>query len=312
MYNFNHLYYFYITAKCGGVMNAAKYLRISQPALSSQLKTLEDSMDLKLFEKVGRTNKLTRAGLIVFGFCRQMFELSEEMSAAISKKIPTMNRKIYIGVSDEVERSFVVEVVSLFLRKFTMALRPNIIIVQGTQKQLVERLKFRELDVIITELFVNDSDLSQLACAETPVVLVGPKNLCNSKLNSVFKNQSTHWLMPSAKFKLRLEIDQFFEKNKLIGRILIESDVLASIVRSVVDGLGITFSPLLYITKEVNDHSVSILGNKSGYWKYRIWLVSNPRNSKDPLIQSFTDSFKLIAHPQTKVANHSSTPRSQI
>lgn len=86
MYNYNHLYYFYVTAKCGGVMNAAKYLHISQPSLSSQLKCLEETIDIKLFQKVGRVNELTRAGLVVFGFCRQMFELSEEMTQVISKK----------------------------------------------------------------------------------------------------------------------------------------------------------------------------------------------------------------------------------
>ena len=52
MYNFNHLYYFYVTAKSGGVNAAAQHLRISQPSLSSQLKVLERSLDLRLFEKV--------------------------------------------------------------------------------------------------------------------------------------------------------------------------------------------------------------------------------------------------------------------
>ncbi len=79
MYNFNHLYYFYIVAKSGGVTNAAKHLRVSQPSLSSQLKVLESSLDLKLFQKVGRSNQLTQAGSAVYGFCRQMFEISEQM-----------------------------------------------------------------------------------------------------------------------------------------------------------------------------------------------------------------------------------------
>src|SRR5688572_533804 len=114
MYNYNHLYYFYVTAKSGGVMNASKYLRISQPSLSSQLKVLESALDVKLFQKVGRSNQLTRAGTTVYGFCRQMFEVSEQMSEALTKQVPSVNRRIHIGVSDEVERSFVVEVVSRF------------------------------------------------------------------------------------------------------------------------------------------------------------------------------------------------------
>lgn len=57
MYNYNHLYYFYSTVKFGGVTLAAKHLCISQPSLSSQLKVLEESLQIKLFNKVGRNNK---------------------------------------------------------------------------------------------------------------------------------------------------------------------------------------------------------------------------------------------------------------
>src|SRR5258708_342551 len=114
MYNFNHLYYFYVTAKSGGANVAAKHLRISQPSLSSQLKVLEGALDLRLFQKIGRKNQLTQAGTIVYGFCRQMFEISEEMGELILKKVPSAARRIHIGVSDEVDRPFVVEVVSLF------------------------------------------------------------------------------------------------------------------------------------------------------------------------------------------------------
>ena len=104
MHNFNHLYYFYMTTKSNGVTAAAERLRISQPSLSSQLKVLESALGLKLFEKIGRKNQLTRAGSMVYGYCRRMFELSEEMDEALLQKVPAATRRIYIGVSDEVDR----------------------------------------------------------------------------------------------------------------------------------------------------------------------------------------------------------------
>src|SRR6187455_2202100 len=107
MYNYNHLYYFYVTAKSGGVGVAAKHLRISQPSLSSQLKVLESTLDTRLFRKVGRNNQLTEAGSIIYGYCRQMFEISEEMEEMISSRVPSAARRIHIGVSDEVDRPFV-------------------------------------------------------------------------------------------------------------------------------------------------------------------------------------------------------------
>ena len=60
MFNYNHMYYFYVTAKLGGVTNAAQYLHISQPSLSSQLKVFESTIEQKLFEKKGRRMQLRR------------------------------------------------------------------------------------------------------------------------------------------------------------------------------------------------------------------------------------------------------------
>lgn len=74
MFNYNHLYYFYMTAKSGGVTFAAKALRIAQPSLSAQLKVLENTLNRKLFHKVGRRMELTPDGEQAFGFCRKMFE----------------------------------------------------------------------------------------------------------------------------------------------------------------------------------------------------------------------------------------------
>ena len=302
MYNYNHLYYFYVTVKYGGVTNAAKHLRISQPSLSSQLKVLEGTLDIKLFQKVGRANQVTRAALVVYGYCRQMFELSEEMSEVILQRVPSATRRIHIGVSDEVERSFVVEVVSLFLKRQPVATRPKITIVAGTQIQLVDRLKFRELDIIITELAMTDPDLMNLARVEAPVVLTCPSAWkMKSKSRSptaaaaiadITDGNTAQWVMPSARFKLRSEIDHFFEVNELKGRVVIESDVMASLVRSVVDGIGLAFFPVLYIKKELQEKSLRLLGPQSGYWQYRLWLACNSQSHADPLIQSFAVCFR--------------------
>lgn len=304
MYNYNHLYYFYVTARSGGVMAAAKQLRISQPSLSSQLKVLEEALDTKLFQKVGRKNELTRAGHVTFGFCRQMFEISEGMSEALLQKVPSATRKIHIGVSDEVDRPIVAEVVSRFLSSQSLLQRPKVIIVAGSHEQLVERLRFRDIDVMISELVMTDPELMNLSRVEVPVTLVcsskwkmksNIKNLkAASAIDEIVGGESVQWVMPSSKFKLRSEIDRFFEANQLKGRIVFESDVMASLVRSVIDGIGLAFLPMLYVGREIRERSLRALGPKGGYWKYQVWLVCSHQNHDDLLIKSFAKSFKDV------------------
>ena len=310
MYNFNHLYYFYITAKSGSVTAAAKHLSVSQPSLTSQIKVLEQQLDVKLFQKVGRRNELTENGSIVYGYCRRMFEIAEDMSAVALQGLPSASRRIYIGVSDDVERSLVVEVVSKFLKKQTLTTRPLVSIISGTQKQLTEKLKFREVDIIVTETPVADPKLMNLARAESPVVLVCSmkskegKELLKGKprvqsISSILRNSVSQWLMPSTRFKLRSEIDHFFEDNEIKGRTVLESDVLSSLVRSVVDDIGLAFLPVLYLKNELKDKSIRILGSKKGYWTYKLWLVCDPCSANDELINSFTKSFiSVVGFPK--------------
>jgi LysR family transcriptional activator of nhaA len=304
MYNYNHLYYFYITAKSGGVTNAAKHLRLSQPSLSSQLKVLEEALDIKLFHKVGRRNKLTPEGSVIFGFCRQMFELSEEMHELVSKRIPYASRRIYIGVSREIANSFVVEIVSLFLKKYSGPLRPKVMMVSGSHDRLVEQLRFREIDAAVTQLAMTNSELENLQRAEIPVNLVCSFNRKLSLIKqhsniiaavkALTEGREPQWVMPYTNFKLRAEINQFLEVNSLKGRIVFESDVMESIIRSVLDGIGIAFLPLAYIPKEIKNESLCRLGPKKGYWRHRIWLACHSQNKGDHLVNSLSLSFKEV------------------
>lgn len=310
MFNYNHLYYFYITAKSGGVSLAARHLKISQPSLSSQLKVLERTLDLRLFQRVGRNNQLTPAGSLIFGFCRKMFELSEEMSELISRKVPSVSRRIHIGVSDEVDRPFVIEVVSSFLKKHGRIKRPKISVVSGTHEQLMERLRFRELDAVVTQLSTIDPELENLRRAEVPVVLtcslqtklgVNRKaSLSTSGLREFIGDEGAHWLMPSGRFKLRSEIDQFFELNQMKGRIVFESDVISSLVRSVIDEIGFAFLPLIYVAREQRENKLRVIGPKKGYWKYRVWLTCHSQNKEDPLIRLLGDSFSEICQQNSR------------
>lgn len=302
-------------------MKAAKHLRISQPSLSSQLKVLESTLDIKLFQKIGRSNQLTRQGAAIYGYCHRMFDLSDEMSEALLQRIPSETRRVYIGVSDEIERSIVVEAVSLFLRRQAREYRPKVTIISGHEQHLTDKLKFRELDIIISEKAIKDPDIMNLASAETPVVLACPQSWTTKKMdspsllisiiNDITQNQTAQWVVPTNRFKLRSEIDLFFESNKLKGRIILESDVMASLVRSVVDKIGIGFFPFLYIAREVQEKSISIVGRKTGFWKHQIWLACTHQSHEDSLIQAFSLAFIDVSKQLNSLGTFSSLQKSK-
>ena len=52
--NYHHLFYFWTTAREGSVTRAAERLRLAQPTLSAQIRSLETALGVRLFEKQGR------------------------------------------------------------------------------------------------------------------------------------------------------------------------------------------------------------------------------------------------------------------
>ena len=52
--NYHHLLYFWTVAREGSIVRASEKLRLAQPTISGQIRKLEESLEVELFERVGR------------------------------------------------------------------------------------------------------------------------------------------------------------------------------------------------------------------------------------------------------------------
>ena len=81
--NFQHLYYFWIVAREGGISHASEVLDISPSTISAQISQLEKALQVKLFRRVGRNIRLTDVGQIAFRYAGQIFGLGRELTHAL-------------------------------------------------------------------------------------------------------------------------------------------------------------------------------------------------------------------------------------
>ena len=81
--NYHHLYYFWRVATLGNLTEAARQLHVSQSALSSQIRQLEDSMETQLFERRGKRLFLTATGQRVLGYANDIFSRGEELESLV-------------------------------------------------------------------------------------------------------------------------------------------------------------------------------------------------------------------------------------
>jgi DNA-binding transcriptional LysR family regulator len=84
--NYHHLHYFWTVARVGSIRKASEELRVSPPAISAQLRTLEEGFGAKLFQRSGRSLVLTETGQIVFSYGEEIFTLGRELITAVKDR----------------------------------------------------------------------------------------------------------------------------------------------------------------------------------------------------------------------------------
>ena len=77
--NYHHLRYFWAVAKEGGLTRAAERLHVSQSALSTQIRQLEEHLGQSLFVRAARSMQLTEAGQLALGYAETIFRAGDEL-----------------------------------------------------------------------------------------------------------------------------------------------------------------------------------------------------------------------------------------
>ncbi|MHB9842084.1 LysR family transcriptional regulator [Paraburkholderia terrae] len=75
--NFTHLYAFFAVARAGTVSAGSEYLKVSQPAVTREIKELERRLGTQLFDRMPRGVVLTEAGCLLMRYATQIFALAD-------------------------------------------------------------------------------------------------------------------------------------------------------------------------------------------------------------------------------------------
>lgn len=276
IYNYNHLYYFYITAKLKGVTIAAKHLNTSQSSLSTQIKTLEHTLKRPLFKKSGRKIELTDFGRETYNYCRRAFEVFDEMFDQIEKKSFSMGSRISIGVSAEIERPFISESITKVSQQYPKTQKPLLNLISLPSSQLIQLLKLGELDILLTTGVETDNDIQIVSEFEFDVGAFATSNYITKNALPAFEKfnikNEIPIILPSKGTLLRAEIDNYFAQKKMRTKSLFESNIISAIARAACNGLGVTILPEPYLRQELQHNRIIRINNKA-LWKHRVFAL---------------------------------------
>jgi len=103
--NYNHLYYFHTAASEGSIARAAERLSVSQATVSEQVRSLERTLSMALFERHPGGLKLTDAGRLAYEHTAVMFRAGERLAEALTHDGRTLPRALRVGLTGAVGRA---------------------------------------------------------------------------------------------------------------------------------------------------------------------------------------------------------------
>lgn len=103
--NYHHLRYFWAVAHDGNLTRTAERLNLSQSALSTQIKRLEERIGQTLFERRGRALHLTEAGRITLDHADTIFAAGEELLDTL-RETARPARALRVGALSTLSRNF--------------------------------------------------------------------------------------------------------------------------------------------------------------------------------------------------------------
>ncbi|HEY1816036.1 MAG TPA: LysR family transcriptional regulator [Kofleriaceae bacterium] len=251
--NYNHLYYFHLAASEGSVAAAAEKLGVTQPTVSEQLRALERSLHVVLFERTSTGLRLTDAGRLAFEHTSVMFRAGERLVESLGRESRELPRSLNIGVSSAVARA----TSSDFLMPL-LAINDCVPIIRtGDSVELMRGLREAELDLVLCENEPPDSSrrgLEVVSIARTTLVAVAPPSLEPSP-----DWQGVGFIQYRASSSYRWEVESYLTARHLTPRIAGEADDSIFMVEAAARGGYVVIVPRAIVRERVAAKQLRVL-----------------------------------------------------
>jgi len=226
--NYHHLRYFHAIAKEGNLTRAAENMQVSQSALSTQLKQLEESLGEALFDRRKKALHLTEAGKITLDYADTIFEAGKELVDTLYHGTSRRLQALRIGSAATLSRYFQLTFVQPLINQAGVEL----IIRSGSMQEHLRNLKNHTLDVVLANRSVAsdaETTLYSHLLDEQEVSLIGAPSTPLVKIDSINDLQDLPLILPTQESSIRQSFDLLIGQTRIRPRIVAEIDDMAMI-----------------------------------------------------------------------------------
>ncbi|MDQ0269682.1 LysR family transcriptional regulator [Cytobacillus purgationiresistens] len=241
---------------------AAEVLSISQPTVSAQIKSLEESLGLQLFNRKNKAlGNLTDAGKILYPFSSQILSLVKDAETSLSQYKKGYSGTLSLVTSD----SFCYWILPQILENFNQQF-PSIEITLHTEftPKMIDMVNNREVHYAVARTgtpHFNEEQLQSEAIGHDPVVLVASTQNQLSQMQKVsiedlinetfivYGKRSNYWT----------QIEHAFQPFGLAMKTGMELNDINATKKMIEINLGISFLPEISVQDEIKNNKLKII-----------------------------------------------------
>jgi len=288
--NFQHLYYFWIVAREGGISRASKVLDLSPSTISAQIGQLEDALEVKLFRKVGRNIRLTDVGQIAFRYAGQIFGLGRELTHALKGWDTEGPFSLQVGIADAVPK-----LVATKLLQPAFSVSPEIRLTcrEGRPERLLAELALHRFDLVLPDAPAEPGStiraFSRLL-QDCAIAVFGTPELLRQHGDGFPESlEAAPVLMPTPNSSIRRAFGRWLEVKGLQPRVVGEFEDGALMKAFGETGAGLFPAPLIIADDLERQYGVECLGSLEGTHA-RYYAVTVERQLEHPAVRAVCES----------------------
>ncbi len=228
---------FLLVAEKGGFTKAARELHLSQPAVWTHVRELEENLGTRLFEHFGGKARLTRGGETAAREARRLLEGVKTFREAMLESEATVQGVLPLGASTTPGNYLLPPVMQAFERQYP---RAKATISIGNSAKVLERLRAGEVDLGVVGIQPEGSEfIATPLCWDEIVLFASPQHrLSRKRRNSLEDLTQERWIVREADSATRRLTDRLLEKGE-IRPSLMELGCPETVKRAVAAGLGL-------------------------------------------------------------------------
>jgi LysR family transcriptional repressor of citA len=241
---------FILAAKYENLRRASEDLFLTQPAVSKHIKSLENHLNTKLFDRVGKSISLTPAGYKFLSYAAEIIDNYDKGMEEFEGWKQGYNLKLTIAVAPQIASSILPDILRGFIDEY-----PDIEVIINIVNSfnIGEQIRIGKADIGISRMEPIQKDLSYEVIHRDPVILVAPYRK-EKEQNEHFpieveilkqyrvltNNHPTYWS------NLLTEIKRYYPNIRTMPVTQIEISK-----RFIEKGLGVSYLPLSMVREEL-------------------------------------------------------------